>query len=221
MKALEDLSIKYDNTVRNSHESIIQFSYSPIQQHESLSIQQQESLLKQQHKSLSIQQQDLTGGVNKNKYNAVSPGTAVGAIAAQSIGEPGTQMTLKTFHFAGVSSMNITMGVPRLKEIINAVVNISTPLITISNLPSFSYAKFYEDKIKKILVKDVCESITTVIGRCGIELLFRITERWQNIEEMVYLINKSKKYNCVTVIQEHMSDDYSTTGFNDNNYNQS
>ncbi|CAB1112757.1 unnamed protein product [Ectocarpus sp. CCAP 1310/34] len=45
---------------------------------------------------------------------------AVGAIGAQSISEPGTQMTLKTFHFAGVASMNVTLGVPRLKEIINA-----------------------------------------------------------------------------------------------------
>ena len=50
----------------------------------------------------------------------IEPGTAVGAVAAQSIGEPGTQMTLKTFHFAGVASMNITLGVPRIKEIINA-----------------------------------------------------------------------------------------------------
>lgn len=38
----------------------------------------------------------------------IEPGTAIGALAAQSIGEPGTQMTLKTFHFAGVASMNIT-----------------------------------------------------------------------------------------------------------------
>ena len=43
----------------------------------------------------------------------IEPGTAVGAIGAQSIGEPGTQMTLKTFHFAGVAAMNITLGVPR------------------------------------------------------------------------------------------------------------
>ena len=54
----------------------------------------------------------------------IEPGTAVGAVAAQSIGEPGTQMTLKTFHFAGVASMNITQGVPRIKEIINAAKNI-------------------------------------------------------------------------------------------------
>jgi DNA-directed RNA polymerase III subunit RPC1 len=54
----------------------------------------------------------------------------VGAIGAQSLGEPGTQMTLKTFHFAGVASMNVTLGVPRIKEIINASKNISTPIIT-------------------------------------------------------------------------------------------
>ncbi|CAG7659208.1 unnamed protein product, partial [Allacma fusca] len=59
----------------------------------------------------------------------MEPGTAVGALAAQSIGEPGTQMTLKTFHFAGVASMNITLGVPRIKEIINAAKSISTPII--------------------------------------------------------------------------------------------
>ena len=60
----------------------------------------------------------------------IVPGEAVGAVTAQSIGEPGTQMTLKTFHFAGVASMNITLGVPRIKEIINAASKISTPIIT-------------------------------------------------------------------------------------------
>lgn len=57
-------------------------------------------------------------------------GSTVGAVGAQSIGEPGTQMTLKTFHFAGVASMNVTLGVPRIKEIINAAKNISTPIIS-------------------------------------------------------------------------------------------
>lgn len=45
------------------------------------------------------------------------PGEMVGALAAQSLGEPATQMTLNTFHFAGVSSKNVTLGVPRLKVI--------------------------------------------------------------------------------------------------------
>lgn len=55
----------------------------------------------------------------------------MGAFGAQSIGEPGTQMTLKTFHFAGVAAMNITLGVPRIKEIVNAAKKISTPIITV------------------------------------------------------------------------------------------
>ena len=42
-------------------------------------------------------------------------------------------MTLKTFHFAGVAAMNVTLGVPRIKEIINATKNISTPIITVSS----------------------------------------------------------------------------------------
>lgn len=60
----------------------------------------------------------------------VEPGEAIGALGAQSLSEPGTQMTLKTFHFAGVASMNVTLGVPRLTEIINASRSISTPIIT-------------------------------------------------------------------------------------------
>ena len=58
-------------------------------------------------------------------------GSTVGAFGAQSIGEPGTQMTLMTFHFAGVASMNVTQGVPRIKEIINASKNISTPVMNV------------------------------------------------------------------------------------------
>ena len=61
----------------------------------------------------------------------VSPGEMVGVLAAQSIGEPATQMTLNTFHFAGVSSKNVTLGVPRLKEILNLASNIKTPAMTV------------------------------------------------------------------------------------------
>ncbi len=89
------------------------------------------------------------------KYDnaSVPPGEAIGACGAQSISEPGTQMTLKTFHFAGVSSMNVTLGVPRLKEIINASKQISTPIIT---------AKLVQDnnKIGARVVKAVIEKTT-------------------------------------------------------------
>ena len=59
------------------------------------------------------------------------PGEMVGALAAQSLGEPATQMTLNTFHFAGVSAKNVTLGVPRLKEIINVSKRPKTPSLTI------------------------------------------------------------------------------------------
>ncbi|EAU80581.1 DNA-directed RNA polymerase III largest subunit [Coprinopsis cinerea okayama7 len=87
----------------------------------------------------------------------IEPGSTVGAVGAQSIGEPGTQMTLKTFHFAGVASMNVTLGVPRIKEIINAAKAISTPiisckLVTPDSEPS---ARIVKGRLEKTLLGDV------------------------------------------------------------------
>jgi DNA-directed RNA polymerase I subunit RPA1 len=62
----------------------------------------------------------------------VDPGEAVGIVAGQSIGEPSTQMTLNTFHLAGHSAKNVTLGIPRLREIVmTASNNISTPSMTL------------------------------------------------------------------------------------------
>lgn len=72
--------------------------------------------------------------ITKMNRAVMEPGETVGPITAQSIGEPATQMTLKTFHFAGIASMNITQGVPRINEIINYAPNISTPIITVNLL---------------------------------------------------------------------------------------
>jgi DNA-directed RNA polymerase III subunit RPC1 len=82
--------------------------------------------------SLTLMQLEafISRAIARYMLKKTEPGTAVGAVGAQSIGEPGTQMTLKTFHFAGVASMNVTLGVPRIKEIINAAKAISTPIIT-------------------------------------------------------------------------------------------
>ncbi len=61
----------------------------------------------------------------------VDPHESVGIIAAQSIGEPGTQMTLRTFHYAGVAEMNVTLGLPRLIELVDARRVPSTPTMTV------------------------------------------------------------------------------------------
>ncbi|OQS01274.1 DNA-directed RNA polymerase I subunit RPA1 [Achlya hypogyna] len=69
------------------------------------------------------------------------PGENVGTICAQSIGEPSTQMTLNTFHLAGHGAANVTLGIPRLREIImTASKKMSTPMMTIPLMPSASAA---------------------------------------------------------------------------------
>lgn len=64
-------------------------------------------------------------------YALIEPCEAAGVVSAQSIGEPGTQMTMRTFHYAGVAEINVTLGLPRLIEIVDARKNPSTPMMTI------------------------------------------------------------------------------------------
>lgn len=61
----------------------------------------------------------------------VDAGESIGLIGAESIGEPGTQMTLNTFHFAGVAEMNVTTGLPRLIEILDARKTIESPMMEV------------------------------------------------------------------------------------------
>jgi DNA-directed RNA polymerase subunit A" len=63
--------------------------------------------------------------------NIIDPTEACGMIGAQSIGEPGTQMTMRTFHYAGVAEINVTLGLPRLIEIVDARSSPSTPMMNI------------------------------------------------------------------------------------------
>ncbi|VUT25090.1 MAG: DNA-directed RNA polymerase subunit A'' [Candidatus Methanolliviera sp. GoM_oil] len=61
----------------------------------------------------------------------VDPYEAVGTVAAQSMGEPGTQMTMRTFHYAGVAEINVTLGLPRLIEILDVRSKPSAPIMTV------------------------------------------------------------------------------------------
>jgi len=65
------------------------------------------------------------------KKNLIDPAEACGIVGAQSIGEPGTQMTMRTFHYAGVAEINVTLGLPRLIEIVDARSIPSTPMMNI------------------------------------------------------------------------------------------
>jgi len=65
------------------------------------------------------------------EYARIEPCEAAGVVSAQSIGEPGTQMTMRTFHYAGVAEINVTLGLPRLIEIVDARKNPSTPMMSV------------------------------------------------------------------------------------------
>jgi len=99
-------------------------------------------------------------GVKQAYVNAmVEPGEAVGTVAAQSIGEPGTQMTLRTFHYAGVAELNVTLGLPRLIEIIDARRVPSAALTTIYLKEKYARSKekarTFAQKIELTTVEDV------------------------------------------------------------------
>lgn len=94
----------------------------------------------------------------------VAAGEMCGVLAAQSIGEPITQMTLNTFHYAGVSAKNVTLGVPRVKEIINVASTVRTPCVTIyldsSREQDQESAKLVVDTLEYTTLGDITSCVT-------------------------------------------------------------
>ena len=81
------------------------------------------------------------GAIQQYNSNRIDATEAVGVIAAQSIGEPGTQMTMRTFHYAGVAEMNVTLGLPRLIEVVDARRVPKTPIMEVYLEPDISSQK--------------------------------------------------------------------------------
>jgi len=94
------------------------------------------------------------------KRALVEPGEAVGIVAAQSIGEPGTQMTLRTFHYAGVREQNVTLGLPRLIEIVDARRMPSTPIMTIFLDKEHGESKKKATEVAREVISTSMEDIT-------------------------------------------------------------
>ncbi|XP_071313140.1 DNA-directed RNA polymerase I subunit RPA1 [Trachinotus anak] len=94
------------------------------------------------------------------------PGEAVGLLAAQSIGEPSTQMTLNTFHFAGRGEMNVTLGIPRLREILMvASSNIKTPMMSVpvlNNRKALKRARTLRKKLNRVCLAEVLQKVDVV-----------------------------------------------------------
>ncbi|MEM2320920.1 MAG: DNA-directed RNA polymerase subunit A' [Candidatus Bathyarchaeia archaeon] len=138
--------------------------------------------------------------VERYKRALVEPGEAVGVVAAQSIGEPGTQMTLRTFHYAGVREQNVTLGLPRLIEIVDARREPSTPIMTIyldeDHKKSREKATEVAQRILHTTLEDISEE-TYIDPETG-SLIIRLSER--NMSErgitLEYLSKEANISNC-------------------------
>ncbi len=101
--------------------------------------------------------------VEHYKHAFMEPGEAVGIVAAQSIGEPGTQMTLRTFHYAGVREQNVTLGLPRLIEIVDARRIPSTPIMTIHLTRKYRKNKEAATEIARNIIHTTIEDLAQAI----------------------------------------------------------
>jgi DNA-directed RNA polymerase subunit A' len=101
--------------------------------------------------------------VDRYKHALMEPGEAVGIVAAQSIGEPGTQMTLRTFHYAGVKEQNVTLGLPRLIEIVDARRIPSTPIMKIYLTEEFRKSKEAAVNVARDIVYTTMENLADAV----------------------------------------------------------
>ena len=111
-----------------------------------------------------------------DEYNnmKVVPGESVGLVAAESIGEPSTQMTLNTFHFAGVAEMNITMGLPRIIEVLDGRKNLTTPMTDIYLKKPYSQGQDIKKialSIKETRLEDVATEISINLADSRVEVV--------------------------------------------------
>lgn len=133
--ALQDLRVEYDGTVRDGGNNVIQFEFGD-------------------------------DGIDVSKEHLgekISPGEAIGLVTAQSFGEPSTQMALNVFHFAGVQEMQVTTGLPRIIEILDARKKPSSPKMEIYLNKEFNdetHAKTFAEKIKEVMLREISEEIS-------------------------------------------------------------
>jgi DNA-directed RNA polymerase subunit A' len=144
--ALQDLRVEYDGTIRDSDNKIVQFKYGD-------------------------DELDVTG---LHKGEKISPGEAIGIVTAQSFGESSTQMVMRTFHFAGVSEMQVTQGLPRIIEIFDARKKPSSPKMEIYLKKEYNNekdARVFAEKIKEVTLKEISSEIKLNFTDKKIEIL--------------------------------------------------
>ena len=130
----------------------------------------------------------------------VEAGEAVGTVAAQSVGEPGTQMTMRTFHYAGVTELNVTLGLPRLIEIVDARKEIATPTMDIyfdeERRDDEEFVRTLANQIGKSTINDILSDFNLNYGTMEVEAVLdskKIDEKRLDREEINAAIEKAFK----------------------------
>jgi len=143
--ALQDLVMAYDGTVRDASNNIVQFVY-------------------------GLDGVDISA---KHKGTKVAPGEAIGVVTAQSFGEASTQMVLNVFHAAGVAEVQVTQGLPRLIEILDARKLPKTPSMEIfldKDHNNEKDARVIAEKIKEVKLKEIASEINVDFGGKKLEI---------------------------------------------------
>lgn len=134
----------------------------------------------------------------------VEAGEAVGTVAAQSVGEPGTQMTMRTFHYAGVTELNVTLGLPRLIEIVDAREKIKTPTMDIyfteDKRDDEEFVRTLANKIGKSTINDILLDFNLNYGTMEVEAVLdnkKIAEKRLDRGEIDAKISKTFKKSVI------------------------
>ena len=159
--------------------------------------------LERELRRVKITEEDLKKVVSevlrRYEFAKVEPGEAVGIVAAQSMGEPSTQMTMRTFHYAGVAELNVTLGLPRIIEIVDARKKPSTPMMTIYLEEEYAHdrekAEQVAREIETLYVRDVMEKseIDLVNSRVNLYLdEYELRRKKLGVEDVVAKLKSIK-----------------------------
>lgn len=154
----------------------------------------------------------------------IEAGEAVGTVAAQSVGEPGTQMTMRTFHYAGVAELNVTLGLPRLIEIVDARKKISTPTMDIYFEDEYKNDEEFVRKLANQIGKSTINDILADYDMDYFNYQFtavldneKIESRRLDIDDIIARVEKAFKkveiinYGVGAELEENLEEDAETT----------
>jgi DNA-directed RNA polymerase subunit A" len=159
--------------------------------------------LERELRRVKITEEDLKKVIaevlRRYEFAKVEPGEAVGIVAAQSMGEPSTQMTMRTFHYAGVAELNVTLGLPRIIEIVDARKKPSTPMMTIYLEEEYAQDKEKAEQVAReietLYVRDVLEKseIDLVNSRVNLYLdEYELRRKKLGVEDIVAKLKSIK-----------------------------